>query len=160
MSQIYKPLTSSGPIPPTIPTSFVTDSGTAIPAANVININGGPGVEIIANPNLSNNILVNVTDEANSYTNVDAAMSPYSVTSTDFFISVDASAGPVIINLLASPGNNREYVIKDRLGFAAINAITINAQGGDTIDGAASYVFSDAYESVDMLFHGTNYEVF
>lgn len=160
MSQIYKPLTSSGPIPPTIPTSFVTDSGTAIPAANIININGGPGVEIIANPNLSNNILVNVPEAANNYTDVTFAMSPYSVTTTDFFISVNASGGPVTINLLASPGTNREFVVKDRLGFAAINNITINAQGGDTIDGSASYIFTDAYESVDMLFHGTNYEVF
>lgn len=38
MSQIYKPLTSSGPIPPIIATSYVTDVGTAIPAANILNV--------------------------------------------------------------------------------------------------------------------------
>lgn len=36
MSQIYKPLTSGGPIPPTIPTEFETQDGSAIPAANIL----------------------------------------------------------------------------------------------------------------------------
>lgn len=40
MSQIYKPLTSGGPIPPNIPTTFTTDSGSATPAANILNVLG------------------------------------------------------------------------------------------------------------------------
>ena len=45
MSQIYKTLTSSGPIPPNIPTSFTTQNGTATPAANILIINGFDSTE-------------------------------------------------------------------------------------------------------------------
>ncbi len=40
MSQITKTLTSGGPIPPTIPTEFDTQNGNAVPAANILIING------------------------------------------------------------------------------------------------------------------------
>lgn len=40
MSQITKVLTSGGPIPPIIATSYVTQDGTAVPAANILIVNG------------------------------------------------------------------------------------------------------------------------
>lgn len=39
MSQIYKN-SASGPVPPSVATSYVTDSGTAIPVANILNVLG------------------------------------------------------------------------------------------------------------------------
>lgn len=45
MSQITKILTSGGPIPPIIATSYVTQDGTAVPAANVLIVNGFDSTE-------------------------------------------------------------------------------------------------------------------
>jgi hypothetical protein len=63
MSQIYKALTSGGPIPPEIPTSFVTDSGTAVPVANILNILGDDS-------NVNNNNGILTTGSGNTVTAV------------------------------------------------------------------------------------------
>lgn len=49
MSQIIKTLTSGSPIPPNIPTSFVTQNGTGVPAANILIVNGLDSTENNAN---------------------------------------------------------------------------------------------------------------
>lgn len=70
MSQITKPGSGGGgTIPPEVPEQFVTDDGTAIPAANSLNVNGGTssidntnGIETQANPNGGDNLDIVLTN--------------------------------------------------------------------------------------------------
>ena len=63
MSQVIKNL-ASGPVPPSVATSYVTDNGTAIPAANVLNVLGGTGIITSADPNGGNTIHVTVVNDS------------------------------------------------------------------------------------------------
>lgn len=166
MSQIYKSL-ASGPVPPAIPTSFVTDDGTVIAAANVVNVNGGAGVKVIANPDLSNNMVINVTQVAPSYTNVTPSMSPYNVTADDYFVSCDTTAdggGAIVVRLPNAPTTYDQFIVKDRTAGIVTDptwTVTVTTVGGlVTIDGSTSNVYTDAYEALELLFNGTSYESF
>jgi len=161
MSQFYQGVTA-GSLPPSVPTQFTTDSGVAIPAGNNINVvTSGGGTEGISTSGSGSTITITLTGAAAEYVNVTNAMSPYTVTPTDYFISVDASGGPVTINLPDAPSDNRQFIVKDRLGQAGTNNVTIKSlTSASTLDGQASYTFVDNYESLECLYNSSNYEIF
>jgi hypothetical protein len=96
-----------------------------------------------------------------SITTVAHAASPYTVLSTDQFLAVNVSGGVVEIELPNAPTSGRVIYIKDSNGAAATSNISITTVGGSvTIDGQTTYTMSTNYQSINVIFDGTNYEVF
>jgi hypothetical protein len=165
-------LVSNGGGPPGDNIQVETDAGTAISVLRKFLLKGGPGVKVKANPNGSNSILVNIDEILPAYTSVtnpNVDHSPYDfVANTDdnYFISVDSTLGPVTIFLPDAgsanpPPQNSQFIVKDRTGQSQTYHITIESENGlATIDQQSTYVFVDAFESLECIYNGTNYEIF
>ena len=86
---------------------------------------------------------------------------PYVVLDTDFYISVDSSGGARTVQLPNSPTSKRIFVVKDSSGSSGTHNITITTVGGTVlIDGSTTFALNSAYESAQLIFNGTSYEVY
>ncbi len=83
---------------------------------------------------------------------------PYTTLTSDFVILVDSSAARTIVPL-GSPTTGQMYRIKDNVGSAALNNITITPSGKN-IDGSASVLIQNNYGSIDIVYNGTQWNVF
>lgn len=80
---------------------------------------------------------------------------------TDVYISVDASGGAKTIQLPNAATQGIIFKLKDRLGNAATNNITVTTVGGVVlIDGATTFVMNSAFQSFSLIGSGSTYEVF
>lgn len=142
-----------------VATTYNEDSGSATPAANILNIVGGTG---IVTSGSGNTVTISTTGTTNlTYRNVPTGDSPYTVLTTDDYLSAAVSGGPVTIRLPSTPVLGKVYIIKDREGLAATNNITVTTVGGVTnIDAAPTFVMNTAYESINVIGNGTTYEVY
>lgn len=82
----------------------------------------------------------------------------YTATGVEGVILCDATAGAFTITLpaAASFANKTFYIKKTDAGF---NAVTIDANGTETIDGALTTALSTQYESIRIVSDGTNWHV-
>lgn len=122
---------------------------TITPGANIAIVNGANSITISAN--------TGAVDL--HYTAV--AVTPYVALANDDYMGVDSSGGPITIELPNAPATGRVVVVKDSLGTAAANHITVTTVGGAVLlDGAVSYVLNTNYESAQFIFNGVGYEVY
>jgi hypothetical protein len=88
--------------------------------------------------------------------------SPYAVLKDDVILGADTTTIPIIINLptAASYESGRSIIIKDELGNAAVNNITINPSGAESIDGlAAPIILNINYSKLEIYSNGTNWNI-
>lgn len=94
-------------------------------------------------------------------TTVNFAASPYTVLSTDSFLSVQSSGGAITIRLPNAPATGVVYTIKDSSGAASTNNVTVTTVGGTVlIDGVTSTTILGNYGSISVIFNGTAYSIF
>lgn len=75
---------------------------------------------------------------------------------THYFADVNATGGTVTITLPAAASNGgRVYVV--RKNDASANAVTVDANASETINGALTYVLTTRYQAVTIISNGTEW---
>lgn len=118
MSQIYKTVSSS----PAVATSYVLDVGTAVPLANILEVNGGTGVT--TSVGASNQIIITVKNDGFTWseqsTNFNAAVQNGYFCNASLTATLPPTAGLVI-------GNSIIFFID------TMSVVTIQANAGQMI---------------------------
>jgi hypothetical protein len=82
---------------------------------------------------------------------------PYTTIPQDAAILVDTSSARTIVPL-ASPATGQRHIIKDSVGSAAANNITVTPSGKN-IDGAASSAININYGSITIVYNGSEWSI-
>lgn len=126
-------------------TSVKIDDATIISTTDGTAINLPTGSEV-------NGQLINTSGvETSNITGVTAGDSPYSVASSDVVIVCNTTNGTITINLPAASSSNGRLLRIIDSGNAGTNAITIAANGSDTIQGNATLIMNIDNESISTI---------
>lgn len=147
-------------------TSKLTTKGdlltfAAVPATLSV---GANGQVVTANSAVANGLeWANPAPGVLTIVNKATADSPYTLLNTTNLLQIDASAGAVtaILGLMIGYTTGKLFTVKD-IGAtgAGTNNITIQASGGELIDGAATYVININKKAVTFYKDGTNWYTF
>lgn len=91
-------------------------------------------------------------------TQIDDTDSPYTAALADEFIEADATNGAITINLPTAVGNDgKRYWIK-KIDSSA-NAVTVDGDGAETIDDAATFILNSQYDTLAIVSNGAEWWV-
>jgi hypothetical protein len=83
---------------------------------------------------------------------------PYTVVVTDRTILIDATAGAKVVDLPTAASSKWRILTIKKIDASA-NVVTVDGNGAETIDGAATYVLTAQYEAVTVQSDGTTWWV-
>jgi len=97
----------------------------------------------------------------NHVTTVNAAT--YDLLTTDYILHITYTGTGAVTSLTLPTAQctaGRTIIVKDAGGNAETNSITIDTEGAETIDGAATFVIDANYEAISLYSDGSNWFVF
>ena len=83
---------------------------------------------------------------------------PYTIAAADYVVLIDTSVARTTILPSAVTNPGRVLIIKDNVGSAATNNVTVASAAGN-VDGAASYTMNINWQSITVVSNGTNWRV-
>ena len=97
-------------------------------------------------------------NQANNWQAVRAITSTATLGWDDNTVFADATSGAITVNLRAATNmTGKVYTIKKT--DASANAVTVDPNGTETVDGAATYALTVQYQSVTIACDGTNWYI-
>lgn len=156
MSQIYKPLSSSGPIPGNIPTKFLLDdSNIAVPLANEIIVHGVGSTTSLGS---SNEIVITVINDGFTWseqtTNFNAAVQNGYFCNNGLTVTLPATSGLVIGNtIIIYIDTSSSVTIQANAGQSIQVGSTISAAAGTAVSNTRGAILELIFKPSDVTWH-------
>lgn len=155
------------------PTSGVLTTCTGYPVASLVNL--GAGIATALTTPSSANLAAAITDETGTgalvfatgptfsgikftVVTLTSANSPYTVLSTDIILLCNCTGGAITLNLPASSSSTNRVIWAKKTDSSA-NAMTLDGNAAETIDGAATQATTVQYFGYTIACDGSNWSI-